>query len=60
MSPARTDHHDRIVGNDIGPLERKSGELSRVVMEVDAVLTPTFAGNRLIETSGHAVDERDG
>jgi hypothetical protein len=40
MGPARADHHRRIVGNDIGPLERKSGELSRVVMEVDAVLAP--------------------
>jgi hypothetical protein len=40
MGPARADHHRRIVGNDIGPLERKPGELSRVVVEVDAVLAP--------------------
>jgi hypothetical protein len=40
MGPAGADHHRRIVRNDIGPLERKPGELSRVVVEVDAVLTP--------------------
>jgi hypothetical protein len=40
MSPAGADHHRRIVGNDISPLERKPGELTRVVVEVDAVLTP--------------------
>ena len=40
MSPARTDHDRRIVGDDIGPLERKPGELPRVVVEVDAVFAP--------------------
>jgi hypothetical protein len=40
MGPARADLHGRIVGHDIGPLERKPGELSRVVVEVDAVLAP--------------------
>jgi hypothetical protein len=40
MGPARADHHRRIVGNDIGPREWKPGELSRVVVEVDAVLAP--------------------
>ncbi len=43
MGSARADHHRRIVGNDIGPLERKPGELSRVVVEVDAVLAPRLA-----------------
>jgi hypothetical protein len=40
MRPARADHHRRIVGHDIGPLERKPGEVSRVVVEIDAVLAP--------------------
>ena len=40
MGPARADHHRRIVGNDIGPQEWKSGELSRLVMEVDPILAP--------------------
>ena len=40
MGSARTDHYGRIVGHDIGPLERKPGEPSRVVVEVDAVLAP--------------------
>jgi hypothetical protein len=40
MGTARPDHHRRIVGNDIGPLQRKSGEAARVVVEIDAVLTP--------------------
>jgi len=40
MGSARADHHRRIVRRDIGPLARKAGELSRVVMEVDAVLAP--------------------
>jgi hypothetical protein len=43
MRPARADHHRRIVGHDIGPLERKPGEVSRVVVEVDAVLAPRLA-----------------
>jgi hypothetical protein len=29
-----------MVGNDIGPLEWKPGELPRVVVEIDAVLAP--------------------
>jgi hypothetical protein len=33
-------HNRRIVGHDIGPLERKPGEVSRVVVEIDAVLAP--------------------
>jgi hypothetical protein len=40
IGPARADHHGRIVGNDIGPLARKPGEVPRVVVEVDAVLAP--------------------
>jgi hypothetical protein len=40
MGPARADHHRQIVRRDIGPLARQSSELSRVVMEVDAVLAP--------------------
>jgi hypothetical protein len=40
MGPARADPDGQIVGNDIGPLERKPGELSRLVVEVDAVLAP--------------------
>jgi hypothetical protein len=40
MGPARPDPHRRIVGNDIGPLKRKTGEAARVVVEVDAVLPP--------------------
>jgi hypothetical protein len=40
MGSARADHHRGIVRRDIGPLARQSSELSRVVMEVDAVLAP--------------------
>ncbi len=40
MGAARADHYRRIVAHGIGPLERKPGELSRVVVEVDAVLAP--------------------
>ena len=40
MGSARAEHHRRIVWRDIGPLTRKSGELSRIVVEVDAVLAP--------------------
>lgn len=40
MGPARSDHHCRIVREDIGPPEREPGELSRVIVEVDAVLAP--------------------
>jgi hypothetical protein len=40
MGAARADQYRRIVAHGIGPLERKPGELSRVVVEVDAVLAP--------------------
>jgi hypothetical protein len=40
MGSARAEHHRRIVRRDIGPLARKSGELSRIVVEVDAFLAP--------------------
>jgi hypothetical protein len=40
MGPTRTDHCRQIVRKNVGPLERKPGELPRVVVEVDAVLTP--------------------
>jgi hypothetical protein len=40
MGSARADHHRQIIRKHIGPLERKPGELTRVVVEVDAVLTP--------------------
>jgi hypothetical protein len=40
MGSARADHHPQIIRKNIGPLERKPGELTRVVMEVDAVLAP--------------------
>jgi hypothetical protein len=40
MGSARADHHGRILSGHIGPLARQSGELSRAVVEVDAVLAP--------------------
>jgi hypothetical protein len=40
MRPASADDHGRIVGDQIGPLPRKSRQLSRVVVKVDAVLAP--------------------
>jgi hypothetical protein len=40
MCPARADHHRRIVGHDLGPLERQPREPPRVVVDVDAVLAP--------------------
>jgi hypothetical protein len=40
MGPARADHHRQILRKNIGPLARKAGESTRVVMEVDAVLAP--------------------
>jgi len=40
MGAARAGHRRRIVGHDIGPLERKPGKLSSVVVEVDALLAP--------------------
>jgi len=43
MGPAGADDHRRIVGRDISPLERQPGELSRIVVEVDAVLAPRLA-----------------
>ena len=43
MSSARADHHRQSLRKNIGPLERKPGELTRVVVEVDAVLAPRLA-----------------
>jgi len=40
IGPAAADHDRGIGRRDIGPLARQSGELSRVVMEVDAVFAP--------------------
>jgi hypothetical protein len=40
MGPTRADRDHRIVGHDIGPPDGKPDELSRVVVEVDAVLAP--------------------
>ena len=41
--PARADHHRGIVRLDVGPVHRHAGELARVVVEVDAVLTPRLS-----------------
>ena len=38
--PAGSDHHGRIVGNEISPLPRQSCELPHIVVEEDAVLAP--------------------
>jgi hypothetical protein len=43
ISSARADHHRRIVRRDIGPLAWQSGELSRLIVEIDAVLAPCLA-----------------
>ena len=43
MGAARADHHRQIIRTNIGPLERKPSELTRVVVEVDAVLTPRLS-----------------
>jgi hypothetical protein len=43
MRSARADHHCRILRSDIGPLARESGELTRVVLEIDTVLAPRLA-----------------
>jgi hypothetical protein len=40
MRPARSDHHGWIVGDEIGPLSREPGELSGVILKIDAVLPP--------------------
>jgi hypothetical protein len=40
MGSARPEHDRRIIRRDIGPLARKPSELSRVVVEVDAVFAP--------------------
>ena len=42
MGSARAHHYRQIIRKNIGPLERKPGELTRVV-EVDAVLAPRLA-----------------
>jgi hypothetical protein len=43
MRSARADGHGQIIRKNIGPLERKPGELTRVVVEVDAILAPGLA-----------------
>jgi hypothetical protein len=40
MCPARSDDHSRIVGDQISPLARKSGELAGIIVEEDSVLAP--------------------
>jgi hypothetical protein len=40
MGSACADDPCQIIRKNIGPLERKPGELPRVVLEVDAVLAP--------------------
>jgi hypothetical protein len=40
MGAARADHYGWILRRNIGPLARQSGELARVIVEVDAVLAP--------------------
>ena len=40
MRPARSDDHGWIVGDEIGPLSREPGELSCVILKIDAVLPP--------------------
>ena len=49
MGPASSDHHRRIAGDDISPLERDPGELPRVVVEVDAVLAPRLTAVNPLE-----------
>ena len=43
MGSARADYRRQIITKNIGPLERKPGELTRVVVEVDAILAPRLA-----------------
>lgn len=43
MGSARAYHHRQIIRKNVGPLERKPGELTRVVVEVDAILAPRLA-----------------
>jgi hypothetical protein len=38
MCPARSDDHRRLVGDEISPLARKSGQLSGIIVEEDSVL----------------------
>jgi hypothetical protein len=40
MRPASSDHHDGIVGNEIGPLPREPSQLPCVIVKVNAVLAP--------------------
>jgi hypothetical protein len=40
MGSARADHRGQIIRENISPLEREPGEVSRVVVKVDAVLAP--------------------
>jgi len=43
MGAARPDRDRGIVCLDVGPLHRQTGELARVVTEVDAILAPRLA-----------------
>jgi len=43
VGSARAHHHRQIIRKNIRPLERKPGELTRVVVEVDAILAPRLA-----------------
>jgi hypothetical protein len=45
MGSARADHYRQIIRKNIGPVERKPGELTRVVGEIDAVLAPRLTAN---------------
>ena len=49
MGSASSDHHRRIAGDDIGPLEREPSELPRVVVKVDAVLAPRLTAVNPLE-----------
>jgi hypothetical protein len=40
MGAARADDDGRIVGLDVRPLHRQTGELARIIVEVDAILAP--------------------
>lgn len=40
MGAARPDHDRGIIWLDVGPAHRQAGELARVLVEVDAILTP--------------------
>jgi hypothetical protein len=40
MCPAGSDDHSRIIGEEISPLARQSGELAGIIVEEDSVLAP--------------------